>query len=111
MIVLVLEEVLLSQRAWGIKAYSGDLGASLTTASTGSTMSTVFGIVVDVYVVVIAAVAAASTEIGSMSALSIGCGNLVAPFFFGTWAALVAAIFQLCSNSKIVSELSDSLSS
>ena len=78
-------------------------------------MSTVFGIVAVVAfvaIVVSADVAASSAEIGLKSTLSLGGGSLVArPFFFGIGVELVSARFLLCSNSKLSSELSDSLSS
>ena len=50
-------------------------------------MNAIFCILAAVTIVVFAAVASAAKVIGSKSSLSLGCGPLVTPFFFGEWSA------------------------
>ena len=72
-------------------------------------MNAIFCILAAVTIVMFVAVASADTVICSKSSLSLGCGPLVIPFFFGRWATLVIARFPLCFDSKLVSEFRDSL--
>ena len=81
-------------------------------SSTGSIMSTVFGIIAVVVIVVLAAIAAAAVAMGSKVSLSLGSRTIFArPFFFGIVTTLIAARFMSCSSSDLASELSDSSSS
>ena len=101
-----LDGVAFAESVGGVKLDSRSWGAEFIVAATGSTVSTVFGIVAVVTAIVFVAVAADAAAIGLKSVLSLGGSTLVVlHFFFGIDAVVVVARFLLCSESELASEL------